>query len=92
MSSIKSKLGVREITLSISTGIRWSGASFSALNTYCRSELLSRIYGGGSAASTSIGIIGAVLNTPSIFRSARFYSSYSGFLNWLWPLYYITDL
>jgi hypothetical protein len=42
--------------------------------------LFSRICGGTSAASTSIGIIGAVLKTPRIFRRARFCIACRGFL------------
>ena len=53
--------------------------------------VFSRVVGGARAASTSIGIIGAVLKALSILRRPRFYRSWSGFLNCAWPFHQITN-
>ncbi len=53
----------------ISTLTGCEGLSLSTLSAYFRIYEFNRTLGGGSAASTSIGLIGAVLKTPSILRT-----------------------
>jgi hypothetical protein len=72
---------------SISILIRYIELSFRALKAYFCIFELRRILGGGRAASISIGLIAAVLKTPSIFRTARFYSACRGCSKLLYPLY-----
>ena len=47
--------------------------------------VFSRILGGTRADSTSKGIIGAVLKTPSILRSPRFWIAWRGLIKDFWP-------
>ena len=71
--------------------IGWVRASLSILNAYCLVLASSHMFGGKRAASTSIGIIGAVLKTPRIFLRPKFCRACKGLLNWAWPFYQIGD-